>query len=1034
MGKTAGLIIQTAVAATIGFFTGGPAGAVLLASLTLASSLLVPSIKRPDFGFSAEAGNRTTAQTDANVPWKIVYGEARLGGATQLWETTDDNKFHHIIVVYAAHEIEEFGTIYFGDEPIHADYIDGAGNVTQGNYAGAVRIKKHLGSPTQLVDSDLDAELGIIDSTFRLQNHAYIYYKFETGIDKFPTGLPLITVEMKGKKVFDTRSSTTIWAPNVALCLREYLSNARYGRRTDTADINDTFTNSESNICDEFVSTLTVSHTVSAVDTSNDHLALTGDLCEFQTGDRVQATTTGVLPGGISLVTDYYVIIKHRQAAFLVADTVKIQLATTYANALAGNAIDLTSVGSGTHTVNKNGEPRYTCNGVIVVNKGWRPIIRDMLTAMGGTLQQENASWVMLAAVYRAPTITYDESDIREDLILSPKYSGRERFNIASGSFVSPLNHGEVQPYPVVKSGNYLAEDNGKESVGILDFPFTNRASTAQRLAAIALNQHRRQMTVKAKYKITGMQSRSGDTIMIDDDQFGWVAKTFEIMKFTLVLHQDDNNNPLIGVNLALRATDANVYTYDPFNEETATVAAPRTTLPTGLTVLPPSNLFLESGDAQLFVKEDGTVVSGIRASWTASTDAFVIGYEAQFKRSLDSTFLNFANGIEELEAFIWEVEDGANYDVRVRAKNTLGTPSAWETITDFTALGKDAKPGSPSEFTIARLADGTRRFTFDLAAAPADVRVGGGFKIRWFLGTTTDWSAMTNLHTGLLTVSPFETNELAAGTYTFAIKAVDSSENESAAATFINATIGNPRLRAALTQQTEEPIWPGTKTNCFVDNGELRSTGTEDWTDLPATWSAITTDWGNIVAQNTTISYETAEIDLGADVTFTPLVTIAATASVSLTIEAKVGTEADGGVVGSYAALLIPTVGKRYIQFKVTAVDVAAPVISAMSIIIDGEAQLEEFEDVNTATETATWFNSIAAGHFQVGSEAGDIGAISKAQITAIQNVGAGYTWELINKTSTVNGFQAAEFKLYNGSGTLTDAVVDIELKGPKT
>lgn len=65
---------------------------------------------------------------------------------------------------------------------------------------------------------------------------------------------------------------------------------------------------------------------------------------------RVQLTTTTTLPAGLSLATDYYVI--------KVTDTT-IKFATSYANAVAGTAVDITDAGTGTHTINTL-LPRYT--------------------------------------------------------------------------------------------------------------------------------------------------------------------------------------------------------------------------------------------------------------------------------------------------------------------------------------------------------------------------------------------------------------------------------------------------------------------------------------------------------------------------------------------------------------------------------------------------------------------------------------------------------------------------------------------------
>lgn len=65
---------------------------------------------------------------------------------------------------------------------------------------------------------------------------------------------------------------------------------------------------------------------------------------------RVRLTTTTTLPAGLSTATDYYVI--------KVTD-LTCKLATSYANAVAGTAINITDAGTGTHTINTL-YPRYT--------------------------------------------------------------------------------------------------------------------------------------------------------------------------------------------------------------------------------------------------------------------------------------------------------------------------------------------------------------------------------------------------------------------------------------------------------------------------------------------------------------------------------------------------------------------------------------------------------------------------------------------------------------------------------------------------
>lgn len=83
---------------------------------------------------------------------------------------------------------------------------------------------------------------------------------------------------------------------------------------------------------------------------------------------RVRLTTTTTLPGGLATATDYYVI--------KVSDTT-CKLATSYANAVAGTAVNITDAGTGTHTLNFL-LPRYT-SGAGVQAFAWN----TNATAMG---------------------------------------------------------------------------------------------------------------------------------------------------------------------------------------------------------------------------------------------------------------------------------------------------------------------------------------------------------------------------------------------------------------------------------------------------------------------------------------------------------------------------------------------------------------------------------------------------------------------------------------------------------------------------
>ena len=100
-------------------------------------------------------------------------------------------------------------------------------------------------------------------------------------------------------------------------------------------------------------------------------------------------------------------------------------------------------------------------------------------------------------------------------------------------------------------------------------------------------------------------------------------------------------------------------------------------------------------------------------------------------------------------------------------------------------------------------------------------------------------WTDLAPLHSGVLAASPFETNLLASGSYTFGIKMIDTSGNESINAVIVEGFLDDPRLGKALVQQSARAMgWPGTKTGCEVQtNGDLVAK------DSTTTWQKLIDD-----------------------------------------------------------------------------------------------------------------------------------------------------------------------------------------------
>lgn len=205
---------------------------------------------------SASRGYSISGESGAAVDHQIIYGRSRVGGV-RLYDasTGGTNQFLHRIIGFAGHEIQSYDEIYLNDEVVT---LDGTGNVTSpARYNGFVRIRRFFGTTTQSADPDLTAETaGLTNGRWtvnhRLLNIAYIYARFKYDPDVFPNGIPIISATIKGRKVYDPRTTTTVWSDNPALCIRDYLT-AGFGLSQTSTQVDDASITTAANICDEVV-------------------------------------------------------------------------------------------------------------------------------------------------------------------------------------------------------------------------------------------------------------------------------------------------------------------------------------------------------------------------------------------------------------------------------------------------------------------------------------------------------------------------------------------------------------------------------------------------------------------------------------------------------------------------------------------------------------------------------------------------------------------------------------------------------------
>ena len=227
-----------ATSATVAWITQGIVGTVVAGAL----SGLIPDDEQNGDQVKQQASALLNKSSN-NAPLPVVYGYRKIGGTRVFMEVSGgDNEYLHVVIVMSEGEINSFENVYLND------IIS-----TDSRFSGVLNVYTHTGADNQTADSNLVADLPNWTSAHRLRGTSYVYVKLKFDVDAYPQGLPTITADLKGTKVYDPRTSTTVWSDNPALCIRDYLTNTRYGRGIDTSLIDDASFTAAANYCDTTV-------------------------------------------------------------------------------------------------------------------------------------------------------------------------------------------------------------------------------------------------------------------------------------------------------------------------------------------------------------------------------------------------------------------------------------------------------------------------------------------------------------------------------------------------------------------------------------------------------------------------------------------------------------------------------------------------------------------------------------------------------------------------------------------------------------
>jgi major membrane immunogen (membrane-anchored lipoprotein) len=1006
---------------------------------------LAPKIDPPNFNTNLDTGVTTSAKAPT-APYRIIYGETRVGGTIVFAETTSaTNEFLHVVYVMAGHEVDEISEIYLNDDEVSLETSSNDSNgipiftpTSSDQYNGKLQIKKHLGNDDQVADATLVSALSNWTTNHRIQGKAYIYARFSFDSDVYPNGVPNLSAVIKGKKCFDPRATS--------------------------------FTASSG-----------------TVSTSNNTITISSH--GLSTHDRAKYDVNGnTAIGGLSDGTTYFVI---------KVDANTIKLATNFTNCQAGTAISLTSVTGSTtqkfnfttHTdnpvlctrdylsnntyglqttddeindtnfiasanicdesvsvTNPSGtEKRFTCNGSFTLQQTPKVIIENLMTTCGGYLIYTNGKFKLIPSTYLTPTVTLTEKNLRSGLAINTRVSKKELFNAVKGLYSEPTNDYQPQNYPILTNSSFESEDNNERIFAEFDYPFTNSSRMCQRLSKIQLLKNRQQISFSGSFDMGAFDCQVGDTVNITNSRMGWSNKTYQVIDWGFDFNNEDG-----GLQITAQFKETASAVYDFSTSDYSTVSSGKATnLPKATQVSPPQAISLSD---ELVEYNDGTVIVKLVIDITAATDNFTEIYEVEIKQTKDANgnavsndYVNIGRAARTKFEFL-NVIDKASYQVRVRGVNIYGVFSASLESSEHEVVGLTAPPADVENLSINIV--GKDAFLNWTAVADLDLAY---YELRYQnVSSGAQWQNSVPLV--LKVARPATSVSVAAKTGAYLIKARDKLNNPSVNATVVYTSVTSIGNFNAVATSTQNPTFSGTKTDVILitkedgtpalvlDTNELFDDNTtDDFDDI----TSHNFDGGTKNANVDTEGFYDfdAPIDIGSS--FKANVTGGITQSVisrdrlfdnisgnfdaqtglfdgdaesNCSAELQVATSDDGTTYTSFTTFVVGDYSARFFKFRIRMTSTngsATPEITEASVTIDMEDRIQSENNIvsGAGAKTITYPTAF--------KQAPALGL-------AVDNMSSGDKYDITSKTAT--GF-VITFR--NSSGTAVSRTFDYIAKG---
>ena len=670
-------------------------------------------------------------KTSAGGKLPVIYGTRRVG-AQIIYMDTNANDSRDLYVVYAlaVGECEEIigrtieldgNTLYDSARFRDGGYIgtdkisSGSGSLNTvsqngtGINAGAGQfgtsptskyryvMNLHHGAATQTADPMLVASMPNWTSAHKLNGVCYIAAHFGYDKEGIWSGVPQLTVQVKGKKVFDPRDgsqtfgtvSTYKWSDNPALCFLDYITNNEYGKGLPIAKINTSTFSTAANTADTLVDQPFFNGSAQALTWSgsngNDFISVLGananrDWFQNKIGEQI----TLINSSGSTILDSKNIKDVRRDEFFNTTEDYRVYIDATLGANYSSN--------TGTYLLKVK---RFHCNGYLDSNKTVMDNAKELLANMRGIFLYVDGKYELQIEDTGSSTFSITDDHVIADAGISVDYGNKDqRANKVIIEFFNANKKYELDTATVLHSAttdanDFTSDDGGEELEVKAEFPYVTDPYIAHNMGKAILTRSRNQTTIQFLGTPEMYKLNVGDIVSFTYAGLGFSGKVCRVEALEL---QSDG---LVSVSL-IEYFD--IYPWEvPAQEPVEELA----NLPSAYAVKAPTGLaFTDTGSSS---------TGRPFLAWNEPTDFPNYQYRINVVDSSGNQVVNKIVDIENVDLNF--TKKGNNYVASVTSLNPLGSESSAATLT-FTVGNEPVGSGdiqanviTATEINVANLA-----------------------------------------------------------------------------------------------------------------------------------------------------------------------------------------------------------------------------------------------------------------------------------------------------------------------------------------